>query len=63
MNQNGDVKWTIALLHMLTKHLKKVHGLVVEKTKPRRLSTFKRGLQHQDHVKMNVRILGNAMVV
>jgi hypothetical protein len=25
---------------LLTKHLKDVHGLVVEKTKPKRLSTF-----------------------
>jgi hypothetical protein len=45
---------------LLTKHLKEVHGLVVEKAKP---ATSARGPQHQDHAKMNVRILGNAMVV
>jgi hypothetical protein len=28
---------------LLTKHLKEVHGLVAEKTKLKRLSTFKRG--------------------
>jgi hypothetical protein len=31
--------------------------------KPRRLSTFERGFQHQDHVKMNVHILGDAMAM
>jgi len=40
-----------------------VHGLVVEKAKPRRPSTSKRGLRHQDHAKMNVRILVNAMAM
>jgi hypothetical protein len=63
MSQNGVVKWTIALLHMLTKHLKEVHGLMVEKAKPRRLSTFKGGPRHQDHVKMNICILGDAMAM
>jgi hypothetical protein len=29
---------------LLTKHLKKVHGLVAEKVKPRRLSTSEKGL-------------------
>ncbi len=48
---------------LLTKHLKEVHGLVVEKAKPMRHSTSERGLQHQDHVKMNTRIFGNAMVM
>jgi hypothetical protein len=48
---------------LLTKHLKEVHGLMAKKDKPRRPSTFKRGLQHQDHAKMNVRILRNAMAV
>ncbi len=48
---------------LLTKHLKEVHGLVVENIKPKRLSTFEGSLQHQDHAKMNARILGNAMVV
>jgi len=48
---------------LLTKHLKEVHGLTAKKAKPRKLSISKRGPQHQDHVKMNVRILGNAMVM
>jgi len=48
---------------LLTKHLKEVHGLVAEKSKPRRLSTATRGPRHQDHAKMNARILGNAMAV
>jgi hypothetical protein len=43
--------------------VEKVHGLVVEKAKPRKPSTFERGLRHQDHVKMNVHILGNAMAM
>jgi len=45
---------------LLTKHLKEVHGLVAEKAKPKRPSIFAGGLQHQDHVKMNACILGNA---
>jgi hypothetical protein len=40
---------------LVTKHLKEVHGLVAQKAK--------RDLQHQDHAKMNVRILGDAMAV
>ncbi len=40
-----------------------MHGLTAKKAKPRKFSTFKRGPQHQDHVKMNIRILGDAMVV
>ncbi len=40
-----------------------MHGLVAEKAKPRRPSTSARGPQHQDHAKMNARILENAMVV
>ncbi len=48
---------------LLTKHLKEVHGLVVEKAKPGRPSTSAGGPRHQDHAKMNVRILGNAMAV
>jgi len=48
---------------LLTKHLKEVHGLVAEKAKPRRPSTSTGGLRHQNHAKMNVRILGNAMAV
>jgi hypothetical protein len=48
---------------LLTKHLKEVHSLVAEKSKPRRLLTSARGPRHQDHAKMNARILGNAMAV
>ncbi len=51
------VKW------LLTKHLKEVHGLVAEKAKPGKPSIFTGGPRHQDHVKMNVRILGNAQAV
>jgi hypothetical protein len=48
---------------LLTKPLKEVHGLVAEKAKPRRPSTSARGPRHQDHAKMNARILGNAMAM
>jgi hypothetical protein len=48
---------------LLTKHLAQVHGLVVEKSKPGRPSTSTGGPQHQDHAKMNARILGDAMAV
>jgi hypothetical protein len=48
---------------LLTQHLKEVHGLVVEKVKPGRPLTAIGGPRHQDHAKMNARILGNAMVV
>jgi hypothetical protein len=48
---------------LLTKHLKEVHGLIVEKAKPGRPSTSIRGPRHQDHAKMNAQILGNAMVM
>jgi len=48
---------------LLTKHLKEVNGLVAKKAKPRRPSTFERGPQHQEHVKTNVRTMGNVMVV
>ncbi len=48
---------------LLTQHLKEVHGLVEEKAKPGRPSTVTGGPRHQDHAKMNARILGNAMVV
>jgi hypothetical protein len=48
---------------LLTKNMKEVHGLVAEKAKPKRPSTSEGGLRHQDHAKMNARILGNAMVV
>jgi hypothetical protein len=40
-----------------------VHGLMVEKAKPRRLATFKGGPQHQNHTKINIHILGDAMVM
>ncbi len=36
---------------------------MVEKAKPGRLSTVAGGPRHQDHAKMNARILGNAMAV
>ncbi len=48
---------------LLTKYLKEVHGLVAKKAKPGRPSISIGGHRYQDHVKMNVRILGNAMVV
>jgi hypothetical protein len=48
---------------LLIKHLKELHGLVVEKAKPKRLSTSKGGFQHLNHVKMNACILGDAMAV
>jgi hypothetical protein len=48
---------------LLTKHLKEVHGLMIKKAKLGKLSTFVGGLRHQDHVKMNARILGNAMAI
>jgi len=48
---------------LLTKYLKEVHGLVAQKSKPGRPSTSAGGPRHQDHAKMNVRILGNAMAV
>ncbi len=43
--------------------MKEVHGLVVEKVKPERPSTFERGFRHQDHAKMNTSILKDAMAV
>jgi len=48
---------------VVDQNLKEVHGLVVEKTKLWRPSTFEGSLQHQNHAKMNARILRNAMVV
>jgi hypothetical protein len=47
---------------LLTKHLKEVHGSVVEKAKHGRPSTSKGGPRHQEHAKMNVRILGNVVM-
>jgi hypothetical protein len=43
--------------------LKEVHGLITKKAKPRRPSTFERGPRCQNHAKMNVPILGDAMAV
>jgi len=40
-----------------------VHGLVAEKSKLGRPSTIVGGPRHQDHAKMNARILGNAMAM
>jgi hypothetical protein len=37
--------------------------LVTENAKLGRPSTFKKGLRHQDHAKMNAHILGNVMAV
>jgi hypothetical protein len=48
---------------VVNKHLKDVHGLMVEKAKHERPSISEKGPRHQDHVKMNVHILGDAMVV
>jgi hypothetical protein len=45
---------------LLTKHLKEMHGLVVKKVKLGRPSTSEKGFQHQNHAKMNIRILGDA---
>jgi hypothetical protein len=36
---------------------------MTKKTKHERLSTSERSIRHQDHAKMNVHILGNAMAV
>jgi hypothetical protein len=43
--------------------LKEVHGLVVEKVKPERPSTFKKSCWHQEHAQMNVHILRNVMAM
>ncbi len=48
---------------LLSKHLKEVHGLVKEKAKLGRPSIVAGGPRHQEHAKMNARILGNAMAV
>jgi hypothetical protein len=48
---------------LLTKHLKKVHGLVAKKAKHGRPSIYKRSPRHQNHVKMNVCILRDAMAM
>jgi len=59
----GTCTVTYCVKLLLTKHLKEVHGLVAEKSKLGRPSTSARGPRHQDHAKMNARILGNAMVM
>jgi len=59
----GTCTITYCAKWLLTKHLAEVHGLVAEKSKPGRPSTSAGGPQHQDHAKMNARILGNAMAV
>ncbi len=66
MGRNGNVKLGICIVTycakwLLTKHLKEVHGSVARKVKPKRPSII--GLSHQDHAKMNIRILGDAMAV
>jgi hypothetical protein len=48
---------------LLTKHLKEVHGLVVEKAKLGRPSTSEGGPRHQDHAKMNIHILRDVMAM
>ncbi len=48
---------------LLTKHLKEVHGLIIEKAKHGKPLTSKGSPQHEDHAKMNARILGDAMVM
>jgi hypothetical protein len=36
---------------------------MAKKPKYERPSTFEKGLQHQNHAKMNIHILGNAMAM
>jgi hypothetical protein len=48
---------------LLTKHSKEVHGLVTKKAKFGRPSIYEGGAWPQNHVKMNARILRNAMAV
>jgi hypothetical protein len=47
----------------LIKHLKEVHGLMAKKAKPSNPSTSKGSPRHQDHAKMNARILKDAMAL
>jgi hypothetical protein len=61
--KSGTYIVTYCAKWLLTKHLKEVHGLVVEKAKPGKPSICEKGPQHQDHVKMNARMLGDAMAV
>jgi hypothetical protein len=48
---------------LLTKHLKEMHSLVAKKAKLGRPSPYEGGPRHQNHVKMNARILGDATAV
>ncbi len=48
---------------LLIKHLREVHGLMAKKARLKRLSTFQQSTPHQDHTKMNARILKDAMVM
>ncbi len=43
--------------------MKEVHGLVAKKARHGKPSTFEGGPQHQDHVKTNVCVWGNAMAI
>jgi hypothetical protein len=48
---------------LLTKHLKQMHGLVAKKAKLEKPSTFEGNSRHQDHVRMNIWFLGDAMAM
>jgi hypothetical protein len=48
---------------VVNKHLKQVHGLIAEKAKPWRPSTFERVPWHQNNVKMNICFLGDAIIM
>jgi peroxiredoxin family protein len=67
LGQNGSVKLAPALSHIVPNVVHQtfegVHGLVIEKAKPKRPSISKENPQQQNHVKMNTCILGNAMTV
>ncbi len=51
------VKW------LLTNNLRAMHSLMAKKVKSKKPSTSKGGAWHQNHAKMNIRILGNVMVM
>jgi hypothetical protein len=65
LGQNGSVKLALAYYAkwLLTKHLKEMHGFMVENAKYERLLTFEGIPRHQNHAKMNIRILGDAMAM
>jgi hypothetical protein len=48
---------------LLTKDLKEVHGLTAKKAKLRRPLTSKACPRHQDHAKMNIHIIGDAIAM